>query len=179
MSNHKFRRNDGKRRPSAVAELEPLERQLLHTRMTEACRRMLRSLKRTPEPRWYWTHAEQGRHLPWKGLVRMIDAAAANGAPIEDVLAPVKELEAYILAKYPCTLPALETLQELETARQGVADQSQLALARNGRCRIALARAEEWVRAHYTTLGQLLERISHDRRDIENQRAHALTRIGA
>lgn len=72
---------------------------LADARLREATLRMVRSLKTRPEPRWRWDNVAAARSTPWRPLVVMIESAIAAGAPVDDALAPVFEIEAQTRAR--------------------------------------------------------------------------------
>lgn len=72
---------------------------LPNQRLRDATLRMVRSLKSRPEPRWQWDNVASDRAAPWRPLLRLINDAIDAGAPVEDALAPVFELEAQARAR--------------------------------------------------------------------------------
>lgn len=73
---------------------------LPNVRMRDAMLASVRTLKARPEPRWQWDNLAANRATPWRPLVRMLSAAIAAGAPLDDVLVPVRELEGQLRALF-------------------------------------------------------------------------------
>jgi hypothetical protein len=84
-------------------------------------------------------------------------AFASKGAPLHDVLAPVRELEAFLKAQfYLSRLPALETAQQLETDAEWRLNKVQLILDRHSPKHV-IAQARDAAVGHRSAIETLLD----------------------
>lgn len=96
--------------------------------MADACRHMVRSLPRNPEPDWYFKQLGHS-NFPGRMLGRMALMAHAAGAPLEDVETPALALLTFVRSLYGVRPePDLRPLLVEETEAQGELDLIQMRL---------------------------------------------------
>lgn len=111
-----------------------LAQELPNARMQDATMVAVRSLPSRPEPRWRWDNLASGRSAPWRPLQQMLNDAIDANAPIDEVLAPVRELEGQLRARHAARLTApeatpLHALSVEETRADAATDIAQAEVA--------------------------------------------------
>jgi hypothetical protein len=148
-----------------LAEACALARRDLHEgRMRQALQRMVAGLTAFFRSHWRWKGIQTGKLTVDRTLILLIDEAIDAGAPLDQALEPVRELEAYVRSRYPSDVPSLAECLRRETDAEGAANRAEVAAALEP-TPLNLRRLAVEAAKHEGALVLMLERVTRDVQD--------------
>lgn len=113
-----------------LAAAGALARRDLHEgRMRQAFQRMAAGVTAFHRSHWRFKDLQAGKLTVDRMLLTLIDEAIDSGAPLDQALEPVRELEAYVRSRFPSAVPALAECLRAETEAEGAANTAEMAAA--------------------------------------------------